>query len=175
MKTLECASGTTSSSSEELLFLIPDQYEDVIGTLHYEPGLWKFQSSRVVTYYIPSFSRGVFTCRMPDEKKEIVDISVGIYPDNYNKNGEPSLTPLSCQGSISIIAGLFVSLSYTQSDFALILICTSTGLPPTTVTWSKDGEDVCSVVMDCVFSQRVIDVNNTVYENTILFKRILGK
>ena len=64
-------------------------------------------------------------------------------------------------------AGLSVLLSYTQSNFTLTLNCTSTGLPPTTVTWSKDGVEI-SNGGNHTFSQRVIDVNNTVYESTMV-------
>ena len=60
-----------------------------------------------------------------------------------------------------------MSLNYAQSDLTLSLNCTTTGLPPTTVTWSKDG-----VEMGCednyVFTQRVIDVNYSVYESILI-------
>ena len=60
-----------------------------------------------------------------------------------------------------------MSLSYTQSELTLILNCTTTGLPPTTVTWSKDGVEMSSGD-NYVFSQRVIDVNNTMYESIVI-------
>ena len=89
LRNLECVSGTTSNSPEQLLFIVPDQYEDVFNkTLHYEPGLWKFQCYGSIPYFIPSFSGGVFKCRMPDESGAVVETSVGIYPDNYDKNSE---------------------------------------------------------------------------------------
>ena len=66
-----------------------------------------------------------------------------------------------------IFAALLVSLSYIQSDFTLTLNCTSTGLPPTTVTWSKDGVEMSSGDKH-TFSQRVICVDNTVYENIMV-------
>ena len=69
--------------------------------------------------------------------------------------------------SNTFIAGLYVSLNYTQTDLTLILNCTTTGLPPTTVTWSKDGVEISSG-NDYEFSQRVIDVNNTVYESLMI-------
>ena len=56
---------------------------------------------------------------------------------------------------------------YTQSDSTLNLNCTSTGLPPTTVTWSKNGVKISSGD-NHTFSQRVIDVEETVYENTMV-------
>ena len=64
-------------------------------------------------------------------------------------------------------ADLSVSLSYMQGDLSLYLNCTSTGLPPTTVTWSKDGVEMSSED-SYTFSQRVIDVNSTVYESMVI-------
>ena len=60
-----------------------------------------------------------------------------------------------------------MSLNCNQSDLTLSLNCTTTGLPPTTVTWSKDGMEM-SIVDNYVFSQRVIDVNSTVYESIMI-------
>ena len=84
-------------------------------------------------------------------------------------------TTITVGGSLAVcsnhsnvfIAGLSVSLNYTQSELTLTLYCTTTGLPPTTVTWSKDGVDKIRGD-NYVFSQRVIDVNNTVYESILI-------
>ena len=59
-----------------------------------------------------------------------------------------------------------MSLNYTQSDGTLSLKCISTGLPPTTVTWTKNGVEMASG-NSYTFSQMVIDVNNSIYENTL--------
>ena len=64
----------------------------------------------------------------------------------------------------------FWTLSYTRSEFTISLYCTSTGLPPTTVTWRKDGVEMSSGD-SYSFSQRVIDVDNTVYENMVIVNR----
>ena len=86
---LECASGTTSSSSEQLLFITPTQYQNQLNDgLVYEPGLWKLQSISGNYFTLQSFTGGVFMCRMPDENGAVVDASVGIYPNDYDKNGE---------------------------------------------------------------------------------------
>ena len=69
--------------------------------------------------------------------------------------------------SNAFIAGLSVSLNYAQSELTLILNCTTTGLPPTIVTWSKDGVEM-SNGNNYAFSQMVIDVDNTVYENLLI-------
>ena len=86
---LECASGTTSSSPKQLLFILPSQYQSVFdGILVYEPGHWKIGITGVNLFYLPSFPGGVFTCRIPDESETVVDTSVGIFPTNYDKNSE---------------------------------------------------------------------------------------
>ena len=89
----------------------------------------------------------------------------------------PKATTTSVSGSsnawkqvkhpIPFTVGLSVSLSYTQNGLTFSLNCSSTGLPPTNVTWSKDGIEMSSGG-NYMFSQRVIDVNNTVYENIIV-------
>ena len=86
---LICASGTTSSSSEELLFLTPPQYQGLLSSaLVYEPGHWKLKSAGGNYVFLESFTGGVFACRMPDENGAVVDTSVGIFPDNYDKNSK---------------------------------------------------------------------------------------
>ena len=60
-----------------------------------------------------------------------------------------------------------MSLDYTQSDLTLTLNCTTIGLPPTTVTWSKNGVEMGSG-NNYTISQRVIDVDNTIYENILI-------
>ena len=87
---LECASGTTSDSPEQLLFIVPSQYQSVFeGVLVYEPGHWKLGREGAYHFYLPSsFSGGVFTCRLPDENGAVLDTSVGIYPDNSSMNSE---------------------------------------------------------------------------------------
>ena len=80
---LECASGTTSSSSGQLLFKTPTQYQSQFNDgLAYEPGHWKLHGSLSNYFALPSFTGGVFTCMMPD------DTSVGIFPNNYDKNSK---------------------------------------------------------------------------------------
>ena len=85
---LECASGTISNSSDQLLFKVPTQYQSELdAALVHEPGHWKLGSSG--NYFaLQSFTGGVFTCRMPDENGAVVDTSVGLYPDYYNKNSK---------------------------------------------------------------------------------------
>ena len=63
-----------------------------------------------------------------------------------------------------------MSLNYTESVFTLTLNCTSTGLPPTNVTWSKDGMEMSSGD-SYIFNQQVIDVDYTVYESMMIIDR----
>ena len=60
-----------------------------------------------------------------------------------------------------------MSLNYTQTELTLTLNCATIGLNPTTVTWSKDGVEMSSVDK-YIFSQRVIGVDNIVYENVLI-------
>ena len=86
---LECSSGTTSSSPEQLLFITPAQYQDQVNnSLVYEPGLWKLESTMGIYFSNQSFTGGVFTCRMPDENGIVVDTSIGIFPKTYDKNSK---------------------------------------------------------------------------------------
>ena len=86
---LECASGTISSSSDQLLLKAPIQYQSLLNdSLVYEPGHWKLKSSSGLYYFLKSFTGGVLTCKMLDENGVVVDTSVGIFPDNYNKNSK---------------------------------------------------------------------------------------
>ena len=82
---LECASGTNSSSQEQLLLITPAQYQNLLSNaLVYEPGHWKLQSAGGVYIVLQTFTGGAFTCRMPDENGVVVDTSVGIFPQNYD-------------------------------------------------------------------------------------------
>ena len=87
---LQCASGTTNNSVEQLLFITPTQYQNQLtDSLEYEPGHWKLKHSMQYYYFIfESFTGGVFTCRMPDENGVVVDTSVGIFPENYDNNSK---------------------------------------------------------------------------------------
>ena len=66
---------------------------------------------------------GVFRCEIPDVSGASQNIYVGIYPES-DVAGIPSIT------------------SVMQVGNTTTLICTSTGGPPTTVTWMKDGQEL---------------------------------
>ena len=86
---LECASGTTSTSSNQLLFLTPMKYQGQLNSaLVYDPGHWKLETEGGNYFPLPLFTGGVFTCRMPDENGVVVDTSVGIFPENYDNNSK---------------------------------------------------------------------------------------
>ena len=63
-----------------------------------------------------------------------------------------------------------MSLNYNENAFSLTSNCMSTGLPPTTVTWRKNGMEMSSGDSYTI-SQRVIDVDSTVYENMMIIDR----
>ena len=45
------------------------------------------------------------------------------------------------------------------------LTCTSTGSPPTTVTWRKDGQPINETLYER--SQRLVDAESATYENVL--------
>ena len=89
---------------------------------------------------------GVFRCVVPDASGTNQQIYVGVYPEN---SGSPSIA----------------SLLYNRST--LILTCTSTGGPATTVTWRKNGAVVEVDRTTYHQSQRVVDTRTATYENTL--------
>ena len=107
---LECASGTTSSSPAQLLFITPIQYQEQLNSaLVYEPGHWKLQTEGGLHFTLQSFTGGVFTCRMPNENGVVVDTSVGIFPNNYDKNSK--LITCCLQWSFQFIDCRFVCIT----------------------------------------------------------------
>ena len=89
---------------------------------------------------------GVFHCQIPDASGTSQNIYVGIYPES-DVIGIPSITSVRLDRNTTT------------------LTCTSTGGPPTTVTWRKNG----TLVDDSLFqqSQRVVDTENATYENVL--------
>ena len=68
------------------------------------------------------------------------------------------------EGKLSVI-----SLEYIRAEHGshLELICTSTGGPPTTVTWRKNGQPL--IVDGTIYeqSQRIIDPTTATYQNVL--------
>ena len=109
---------------------------------------------------------GVFRCDVPDASGTSQNIFVGIYPStdgkrymyskfyvqydyipHYHITGSPSIT----------------SLRFDRNSTTLT--CTSTGGPPTTVTWRRNGV----LVNDSLYqqNQRVVNTETATYENVL--------
>ena len=85
-----CASGTVSAMLDESPLIAPNTYAafSVLALSGYEQGKWKLGGEGSELTLNPSFSGGVFTCRMPDENGVVLDTSVGLYLEDYNKSSE---------------------------------------------------------------------------------------
>ena len=104
----------------------------------------------------------VYRCEIPDASGTSQSIYVGIYPQ---EDGEMNMFLMTnylfviFTGSPSITSFLFDRNSTT-------LTCTSTGGPPTTVTWRKNGVPVDLSLYEQ--SQRLMDAVEATYQS-ILF------
>ena len=86
-----CASGTVTAMLDELPLITPNSYAPFSGLAlsTYEQGKWNLGGEGGGEISLQSsFSGGVFTCRMPDENGVVLDTSVGLYLEDYNKNSE---------------------------------------------------------------------------------------
>ena len=90
---------------------------------------------------------GVFLCSIPDASGVLQNIYIGVYPE----------------GSGAVEAK---DLTFESSKHALS--CTSTGGPPTTVSWMKNGDQLTVDETTYVQTQKIIDTNSSTYI-TILF------
>ena len=107
---------------------------------------------------------GVFRCELPDASGTSQSLYVGIYSEHDGETSDCTKcsmidSALTCTGSPTITSLLFDRNSTT-------LTCTSTGGPPTTVTWMKDGVPVNESVYQQ--SQRVVHTESATYKS-ILF------
>jgi hypothetical protein len=111
---------------------------------------------------------GVYRCEIPDASGTSQNIYVGIYPkrDGELKMFIPIIATCICfliTGSPSITSLLFDRNSTT-------LTCTSTGGPPTTVTWSKNGVPVNLSLYEQ--SQRLIDAVEATYQSFLFSENV---
>ena len=138
------------------------------------PGL--IQVSSYTTLY--ASYQGVYTCRIPDETGNFVDINVGLY--RYEFNSESLIIQLVTDRSISCIqricdhtflsppaAPRVTTLERSISSSFTTLTCTSTGSPPTTVTWTKDGVTLPANETIYSFTQTLVDRATSTYNNTL--------
>ena len=104
---------------------------------------------------------GVYHCEIPDANGTSKNVYVGIYPQGDGEINQYDYLlndPYCIVGSPSITSLLFDKNTTT-------LICTSTGGPPTTVTWRKDGVPVDLSLYEQ--SQRLIDAVETTYQSVL--------
>ena len=124
-------------------------------------------SSAVSLYRSGSTSlSGVFRCEIPDASGTSQNIYVGIYPQGDGEMYMYIRLSLNYHIYFILITG---SPSITSVQFdrnSTTLTCTSTGGPPTTVTWRKNSV----LVDDTLYEQslRLVNAETATYEN-ILF------
>ena len=109
---------------------------------------------------------GVFHCQIPDATGATQNIYVGIYPLG---DGEIYMYYFSLVLELivrSVVAGSPFITSLLFDRNSTTLICTSTGGPPTTVTWRKNGVPVNTSLYEQ--SQRLVDAERATYQS-ILF------
>ena len=106
---------------------------------------------------------GVYHCEIPDANGTRQNIYVGIYPQGDGESLECSVD-VDCSDKLDVTGSPSIT-SVLLDRNSTTLTCTSTGGPPTTVTWRKNGV----LVDDSLFhqSQRVVDTENSTYENVL--------
>lgn len=148
MPHVQCISGSQtpsvgqwiSPSGQDITYKTTDPFDVVVGDEN-DPGYLdiSLHTGQFITYQ----DQGVYTCRIPDETGTIVSLHVGIYL--------PALTSKSQNTSRKVNSNYYCTqhavpvsiLSLGEStETVFTLRCTSTGSPPTNLTWTKDGEVV---------------------------------
>ena len=92
---------------------------------------------------------GMFRCEIPDASGITQNIFVGVYPEN---GGRLRITT-------------FYRISQT-------LICKSTGGPPTTITWYRNGQPLTIDGSTYQQSQRLVDAQRATYDNILYANNI---
>ena len=92
---------------------------------------------------------GVFRCSIPDASGVLQNIYIGVYPEGY---------------------GAVEAKDLTFENSKQALSCTSTGGPPTTVSWMKNGEPLTVDGTTYVQTQVIIDTNSSIYITTLFIK-----
>ena len=89
---------------------------------------------------------GVFGCAIPDANGQLQNIYIGVYPED---------------------SGAVEAKDLTFDNSKQALSCTSTGGPPTTVNWMKNGDPLNVSGTTYVQTQEVIDTNSSIYITTL--------
>ena len=85
-----------------------------------------------------TFPTGVFRCEIPDASGTNQNIYIGVYSEATN-------------------TGVVIANNLTFDKRQQALSCTSTGGPPTTVSWTKDGQSL--TIDETIHQQRQIIMN----------------
>ena len=103
---------------------------------------------------------GVYRCEIPDTSGTSQNIYVGIYPQ-----GDGELKMFITINNYFLIAGSPSIISVVFDRNSTTLTCTSTGGPPTTVTWRKNGVPVNISLYEK--SQRLVDAESATYQSVL--------
>ena len=106
---------------------------------------------------------GVFRCDVPDVSGTSQSIFVGLYPSTDGKRLKILFANSFNKFSSNIGSPSITSLVFNRNSTTLT--CTSTGGPPTTVAWRRNGV----LVNDSLYqqSQRVVNTETATYENVL--------
>ena len=137
--------------------------------------------------------QGVYTCRIADETGGLVDINIGLYSYYFNSEPDKCLCYMCYRVYLSLHYFLFITqtLIYPSaapsvtavgrniSSSLSTLTCTSTGSPPTNITWTKDGETLMTDGTMYSLTQTLADRTTSTYNNTLIveasFVDIIGE
>ena len=128
-----------SPSGQDATFQSGDPFDVIVGD-ESDPGYLdvSLHSGQFITYE----DQGVYTCQIPDDMGTLVSLHVGIYlPALTSKVPCLLLHYSGTKQTDSFIVVPVQILSLDEDSKAVFsLNCTSTGSPPTNLTWTKDGE-----------------------------------
>jgi hypothetical protein len=115
----------------------------------------RFRGHAVITlhYRLSSDITGVFRCEIPDASGTTQNIYIGVYP---SRSGRPTIA----------MHGIRFSRS------SQVLTCTSTGGPPTTVSWNRNGQPLNTDGSTYQQSQILVDAQEAAYHNVLYANNI---
>ena len=107
---------------------------------------------------IPS---GIYRCEIADVNNVANHLYVGIYPQEQGRHTKHALFT---QNTIHFSIGMARVTSLNYDSTTNTLVCTSTGGPVTTVTWSKDDN---SGINNYEQSMAIIDTTTATYQSRL--------
>jgi hypothetical protein len=113
---------------------------------------------------------GVYRCEIPDASGTSQNIFVGIYSQRDGEIDTVYSAIYFYITSILIVTGSpsITSLLFDRNSTALT--CTSTGGPPTTVTWRKDGQPIDETLYEQ--SQKLVDAMEATYQSVLFNDKV---